>query len=54
MIDYKLVPISTSTDYRKIEFSDVYEKSEDADMVYAFLWDGFDFMNPILRAKIIE
>ena len=54
MIDYKLVPISTSTDYRKIEFSDVYEKSEEADKVYAFLWDGFDFMNPILRAQIIE
>jgi len=54
MIDYVLDVISPSEDYRKIEFSKAYEKTDGADKVYAFLWDGFDFMNPILRMQIIE
>jgi len=54
MIDYKLDIIVPDTDDRKIEFSRTYDKNEEADKVVAYLWDGFDFMNPILRAQIIK
>ena len=54
MIDYKLDIISPETDYRKIEFSNTYEKNEEADKIIAYLWDGSDLMNPFLRAQIIE
>ena len=54
MIDYKLDIISPETDYRKIEFSNTYEKNEEADKIIAYLWDGSDLMNPFLRAQIIQ
>lgn len=54
MVDYKLNKIIPTEDDRKITFSDTYVKVPDADRVIAFLWDGFNFMNPILRAQIIE
>lgn len=54
MIDYKLDRIAPTADDRKIEFSKVYEKNEDADKVVAFLWDGFDTANSILKSQIIN
>ena len=43
-----------TSDERKIEYTNTYEKNSEADSVVAFLWDGLDSMNPILRAKIAE
>ena len=54
LIGYQLEIITPTWDDRKIEFSNTYEKNEDADKVIAYLWDGFEFMNPILKAQSIQ
>lgn len=54
MIGYKAVRIVPSDDDRRIEFSENYMKNEDSDRVVAFLWDGLDSMNPIIRAQKIS
>lgn len=54
MISYKLDRIAPTVNDRKIKFSNTYIKNEEADKAVAFLWDGFDSMNPVLKAQIIK